>query len=117
MISETSMPQELQVAASITSNVDHPFGQARTSFKLQIPSKSYNFIPVEVVMEPSESDGIYVTVNGKKNPSLAEMARRGGFLSICGRVWAEFDVDPVLTTQSIQDQTNFAETMGMLTDL
>lgn len=64
-------------------------GQSSSSVKLKVPSRAYKFIPVEVTFDPSEPVGMYVNVDGVKDPSLAEMARRGGFLSICGRIWQQ----------------------------
>ena len=111
------MPQELQVAASITSSSDVPFGQARTSVKLQIPNKSFNLISAEVVLEASEPHGIYVTVNGVKNPSLAGIVRRGGFLSICGQIWAESDAPPADLIQLKSERSNLTDTIERLANI
>ena len=79
----------MQIAATISSQREALTGQALMSIKIQVPGGSYELIPVEIVFDPSNPLGIYVTVDGIKNQMLAEMARRGGFLSICGKIWAQ----------------------------
>lgn len=86
------MPKELQVSASISSQYENSAAQSRTSIQLLIPGKTFDIIPVEVIFDPYESVGLYVTADGKKDTALAEMARRGGFFSICQSVWEQSNI-------------------------
>jgi hypothetical protein len=111
---ETGTPKELQVSATINSHFDSPFGQVPMSIRLLVPSRAYELIPVEISLEPSEPLGIYVTVNGLKDQSLAEMTRRGGFLSICGKIWAQ---SGGIFSHSLQLTSNLTDTFERLANI